>query len=148
MRIAMIAFSFICILLGVYPALLYTLLPYDLNFTPYTLDHAVTHMQLLLASGIAFFIMLPLMKRTLTISLDFDWFYRKFGINLYLYILNIFKYCIGILRTHGANSLSRLLANVNHLHGDKGMFNRVAATNLYVVITLLLLVAYLALYYN
>jgi multicomponent Na+:H+ antiporter subunit D len=26
--------------------------------------------------GLAFFIMLPLMKRTLTISLDFDWFYR------------------------------------------------------------------------
>ena len=39
----------------------------------------VTQLQLLLFSGLAFFVMLPLMKRTLTISLDFDWFYRKLG---------------------------------------------------------------------
>ena len=36
-------------------------------------------LQLLRFSGLAFFLLLPLMKRTLTISLDFDWFYRKFG---------------------------------------------------------------------
>ena len=35
-------------------------------------------LQLLLFSGLAFFICLPLMKRTLTVSLDVDWFYRKF----------------------------------------------------------------------
>ncbi|MCG8324060.1 MAG: hypothetical protein MI673_00965, partial [Thiotrichales bacterium] len=29
-----------------------------------------------LFSGLAFFVMLPWMQRTLTISLDFDWFYR------------------------------------------------------------------------
>ena len=30
-------------------------------------------------SGLAFFLLLPLMKRTLTISLDTDWLYRKAG---------------------------------------------------------------------
>jgi multicomponent Na+:H+ antiporter subunit D len=34
-------------------------------------------LQLLLFSGLAFFLMLPMMKRTLTISLDVDWLYRK-----------------------------------------------------------------------
>jgi multicomponent Na+:H+ antiporter subunit D len=34
-------------------------------------------LQLLLFSGLAFFVMLPYMKRTLTLTLDFDWFYRK-----------------------------------------------------------------------
>jgi len=34
-------------------------------------------LQLLLFSGFAFFLMLPLMQRTLTITLDFDWFYRR-----------------------------------------------------------------------
>ena len=33
-------------------------------------------LQLLLFSGLAFFLMLPLMKRTLTITLDTDWIYR------------------------------------------------------------------------
>ncbi len=37
-----------------------------------------TQFQLLLFSGLAFFVMLPVMKRTLTITLDFDWFYRRF----------------------------------------------------------------------
>ncbi len=27
-------------------------------------------------SGLAFFVLLPMLKRTLTITLDFDWFYR------------------------------------------------------------------------
>jgi hypothetical protein len=35
-------------------------------------------LQLPLFSGLAFFICLPLMKRTLTVSLDMDWFYRRF----------------------------------------------------------------------
>ncbi len=35
-------------------------------------------LQLLLFSGLAFFVCLPLMRRTLTISLDWDWFWRRF----------------------------------------------------------------------
>ena len=37
------------------------------------------HLQLLLFSGLAFFLMLGWLKRTLTITLDVDWFYRKPG---------------------------------------------------------------------
>ncbi len=59
------------------------MLPYTINYVPYTAAHTVTQLQLLLFSGLAFFIMLPLMKRTLTISLDFDWFYRVAGIRLF-----------------------------------------------------------------
>ena len=38
----------------------------------------MSQLQLLLFAGFAFFVMLKQMRRTLTISLDFDWFYRKF----------------------------------------------------------------------
>ncbi|MGB1800551.1 MAG: Na(+)/H(+) antiporter subunit D [Gammaproteobacteria bacterium] len=79
MRIAMIFFAFACVFLGVFPDVLYSMLPYEVNYVPYTAAHILTQLQLLLFSGLAFFVMLPLMKRTLTISLDFDWFYRKFG---------------------------------------------------------------------
>jgi multicomponent Na+:H+ antiporter subunit D len=40
-------------------------------------------LQLLLFAGLAFFLLLPWMKRTLTITLDFDWFYRHFFPRLY-----------------------------------------------------------------
>jgi multicomponent Na+:H+ antiporter subunit D len=78
MRLAMILFASICIGLGVWPEYLYAMLPYEVTYVPYTVTHVVQMLQLLLFSGFAFFIMLPLMKRTLTITLDFDWTYRRF----------------------------------------------------------------------
>jgi multicomponent Na+:H+ antiporter subunit D len=77
MQMGMIFFAVICILLGIFPNMLYFMLPYEVNYEPYTAAHVVTQLQLLLFSGLAFFVMLPLTKRTLTISLDFDWFYRR-----------------------------------------------------------------------
>ncbi len=78
LRNAMWLFSFLCIALGLYPQPLYAILPYPVDYQPYTIEHLVTQLQLLLFAGFAFFVMLKQMRRTLTISLDFDWFYRKF----------------------------------------------------------------------
>jgi len=77
MRLAMIVFALACIGLGVFPGLLYGLLPYPVDYLPYTADHVLTQLQLLLFAGLAFFALLPLMKRTETVSLDFDWLYRR-----------------------------------------------------------------------
>jgi len=79
MQAAMIFFAVLCIGLGVWPEPLYDLLPYPVDYVPYTAPHVVNMLQLLLFSGLAFFLMLPLMKRTLTITLDTDWFYRRLG---------------------------------------------------------------------
>jgi len=79
MRLGMILFAVLCIGLGVAPGPLYAILPYPVDYVPYTGGHVVGQLQLLLFSGLAFFIMLPHMKRTLTISLDWDWFYRRLG---------------------------------------------------------------------
>ncbi len=78
MRLAMIFFSFLCLGLGIYPEPLYALLDWNkvAVYQAYTSGHIVSQLQLLLFSGLAFFILLPMMKRTLTISLDFDWLYR------------------------------------------------------------------------
>jgi multicomponent Na+:H+ antiporter subunit D len=78
LRYAMWLFSFLCIGIGLMPNTLYAILPYPVDYQPYTPDHLVTQFQVLLFAGFAFFVMLKLMRRTLTISLDFDWFYRKF----------------------------------------------------------------------
>lgn len=77
MGLAMVLFAAACIALGVYPDPLYALLPYpeDANF--YKPGKVLFYLQLLLFSGLAFFLLLPLMKRTLTISLDTDWLYRR-----------------------------------------------------------------------
>ena len=76
MAAAMLLMSALCILYGVYPELLYDLLPYPVEYVPYTAGKVLFYLQLLLFSGLAFFLLLPLMKRTQTISLDWDWFWR------------------------------------------------------------------------
>jgi multicomponent Na+:H+ antiporter subunit D len=77
MRAAMILFALACVLIGCFPQMLYALLPYPVDYQPYTGAHLVSQFQLLLFAGLAFFVMLPAMRRTLTISLDTDWLYRR-----------------------------------------------------------------------
>jgi multicomponent Na+:H+ antiporter subunit D len=76
MKLAMGVLATLCIGIGCAPQLLYPYLPYTVTYVPYTTEHLVSQLQLLLFSGLAFFLTLPLMRRTLTVTLDFDWFYR------------------------------------------------------------------------
>ncbi|MEE9169177.1 MAG: Na(+)/H(+) antiporter subunit D [bacterium] len=90
MLIGMGILAFICIYLGCFPGILYDILP-DTEIVkshmPHTFGdiyvgnfaHVVTQLQLLLFSGLVFFLFLPLLKRTDTISIDIDWIYRKGG---------------------------------------------------------------------
>ncbi len=111
MRVAMIILAFFCIGIGIFPKFLYSILPYSVEYVPYTLSHVIFQLQLLLFAGLAFFIMLPWLKRTLTISLDFDWFYRIFLIRVVnkLFQKNIFTSSYILL----INNLSRLNKKIN-----------------------------------
>ena len=77
MQIAMVLLAAFCVLIGIFPQLLYSISPWQLDYVPYTQRHVVETLQLLLFSGVAFFVMLPWLKRTQTVSLDTDWIYRK-----------------------------------------------------------------------
>ncbi|MBM4284451.1 MAG: Na(+)/H(+) antiporter subunit D [Deltaproteobacteria bacterium] len=79
MLTAMGFLSFLCIFLGVYPQPLYQILPFEVTYQAYTVHHVVNQLQLLMFSGLVFFLFLPLLKRTETISIDTDWFYRRGG---------------------------------------------------------------------
>lgn len=77
LRAAMLLLAFLCIAIGVVPGPLYALLPHPVNYVPYTAGHVVAMLQLLLFSGLAFFLLLPMLQRTLTITLDTDWLWRR-----------------------------------------------------------------------
>jgi multicomponent Na+:H+ antiporter subunit D len=76
MAAAMVFFAVLCVLFGVAPQLIYDYLPYPVDYEAYTAGKVIFYLQLLLFSGLAFFLMLPLMRRTETISLDSDWVWR------------------------------------------------------------------------
>ena len=86
MLLAMGIAAGLCIFIGVYPAPLYSLLPYPVEYVPYTAPHVVGQTQLLFFSALAFTLLLragiyPAEIRC--INLDADWFYRKGGKVLY-----------------------------------------------------------------
>ncbi len=82
MLAAMAIAAFLCIGIGVWPAALYALLPYPVEYAPYTVEHVITQYQLLLFSALAFtwLIRTGLYPPELpSVNLDFDWLYRRLG---------------------------------------------------------------------
>jgi len=77
MYIGMGLTSAICIAIGVYPALLYNLLPFAVHYQPYTAPHLIETMQLLIFTGLAFWLVMKRLHVAATITLDTDWFYRR-----------------------------------------------------------------------
>jgi len=82
--------AFLCIVTGVFPHILYNLLPYPVHYNPYTPYHIVGMLQLLLLTAAAFWLFANKLGGEPTVSVDTDWFYRK-GAGLvmrYCYRLN------------------------------------------------------------
>ncbi|ANK87031.1 MULTISPECIES: Na(+)/H(+) antiporter subunit D [unclassified Rhizobium] len=77
MLIAMGMAAVLCIAIGVFPQPLYALLPYPVDFEPYTGMHAMESLGLLMFTALGFVLFLWALDPENTISLDTDWFYRK-----------------------------------------------------------------------
>jgi multicomponent Na+:H+ antiporter subunit D len=77
MYIGMGLTSVICVAIGVYPALLYNLLPYPVYYQPYNTGHLLETMQLLIFTGLAFWLVMKKLHAEADITLDTDWFYRR-----------------------------------------------------------------------
>lgn len=149
MQLAMVVFAFLCIALGVFPQPLYDILPYPVDYEPYTADHLVTQFQLLLFAGLAFFLLLPMMKRTETISLDFDWFYRKPLLHLYRMLAGFAGRTVTSIQGFFVLQLSALLkSQYDHEHHQpKGYASKLWPTETMVLWVVVLLAGYLLLSY-
>lgn len=147
MRWAMVIFAFLCVAIGVWAEPLYSLLPYPVKYEPYTWAHIITQLQLLLFSGLAFFVMLPYLKRTLTITLDTDWVWRRM---LPALVQAISAAGTATKRSLGASaqSLGTQFANivVRH-HRPDSPLARTWATRSMALWVLVLLLGYLVMYY-
>jgi multicomponent Na+:H+ antiporter subunit D len=147
MRWAMLVFAFLCIALGVWAEPLYALLPYAVKYVPYTWAHVLTQVQLLLFSGLAFFVMLPYLKRTLTITLDTDWVWRRLLPALWRRTAGGFDAARRALGGPGARVGAALLDRVSRYAGADARLARTWSTRAMALSVLVLLLGYLALYY-
>ena len=150
MLLAMGIAAFLCIFIGTYPAPLYALLPYPVDYVPYTAPHVVGQTQLLFFSALAFTLLLragiyPAEIRC--INLDSDWFYRKGGKGFFLifdrFLNGLNRFCDrvfvkGVVGTLGAVSkdiAARLslivMVSIWILMGVRGERLRIKKLNLY-----------------
>ena len=128
MVISMIIFATLCIILGVFPSLLYSILPFKVNYVPYTGGHVVAYLQLLLFAGLAFFILLPQMKRTLTISLDSDWLFRNLGYKLVKFFSKELNILIDGIKGGTPEQISSFIEYIFKYHGPSGILAKTLPT--------------------
>jgi multicomponent Na+:H+ antiporter subunit D len=147
LRLAMVLVSALCIGLGIFYQPLYALLPHAVDYVPYTGFHVVAQLQLLLFSGLAFFVMLGWLRRTLTITLDVDWLYRR----LFPAVLSGLERARGnamrAVQTAVAGSLGWLEAWARTVHGPRGPLGRTWGSGAMGLGVMLMLLGFLLSYY-
>jgi multicomponent Na+:H+ antiporter subunit D len=114
MYLAMGLTAGLCIAIGVYPSLLYNLLPFTVNYQPYTATHVVQTMQLLMLTGLGFWLLIGKLGGEATITLDTDWFYRRpsrLAYNLCVVSLSRLFATVDSLTSQFALSLAKVSTN-------------------------------------
>ena len=150
MLIAMVLAAFLCIAVGIYPAPLYAILPFQTNFVPYTTTHVVTQLQLLLFSALAFTYLIktglypPALKSK---NLDFDWIYRRMLPHLFKIFARILVSVDRKARTIFIDRIDKIIAGVFRHHGPEGMLARTWPTGSTVLWVAVLLAVYMVVYF-
>ncbi|MEE3233209.1 MAG: Na(+)/H(+) antiporter subunit D [Candidatus Latescibacterota bacterium] len=146
MVIAMGLGAVLCIGIGSFPDYLYSLLPYAINYEPYTATHVILQLQLLFFSALAFAVLQlthiypPELPST---NIDSDWIYRKLLPNLGRNGANFFIQLEKTFNQLLSNTSRLILKVVKYYHGEDGLFSRAWTTSSNSAIVISLLVFYL-----
>ena len=150
MLVAMALAATLCIGIGVFPGALYAILPWPVDYDPYTASHVLAQLQLLVFSALAFSFLMrtgiypPEMR---SVNLDFDWTYRRLGVRLAAagtVLVRMFNEAMG---SAAKASVGRVAGWLERHHGAEGLLARTWTTGGMALWVALLLAAYLVVYY-
>ena len=142
--------AFLCIALGVNPKWLYSILPYNIDYAPYTTTHVVTQLQLLFFAALAFGWLIrtglypPDLK---SINLDFDWIYRRLFPNI---IRHTSLFVVGSDRAFRNKFLTRLneiTSTLFRYHGPEGILARTSSLGASVAVIVAILTLFVLLFF-
>ncbi len=127
MLIAMGIAAVICIFNGVYPWVLYSHLPWAVDYSPYTASHVITQTQLLFFSALAF-IWLKMSRlyppELPSINIDAEWTYRWLGPRAVRGVSALLVAIDRAIRRLALDRLDRFIAGVFRHHGPSGILAR------------------------
>jgi len=147
---AMAVAAAICIFIGSYPWPLYSLLPWPVDYVPYTWGHVITQTQLLLFSALAFIWLkmsglYPPELRSLNI--DAEWSYRWLGPRLVRGALALAAPLDSGARQAVLRHYDRFITGIFRHHGPDGVLARTWSTGSAVACVVLVLAIVLLLEY-
>jgi multicomponent Na+:H+ antiporter subunit D len=150
MLAAMALAAALCIGIGVFPGALYALLPFPVDYEPYTASHVVAQVQLLFFSALAFAVLMrtgiypPELR---SVNLDSDWLYRVFLNGLWRHAASALDSARAALGAVIAAAATRLHARIYRHHGPEGGLARSWPTGSMALWVMTMLLAWLVLYY-
>ena len=150
MLIAMGVAAALCIGIGVFPDALYSILPFPVTYQPYTSSHVVAQLQLLVFSALAFAVLMrtgiypPELR---SVNLDSDWFYRVFLYKLSLKAGSALERARAVVAAGLKIVAKGLFAHIDRYHGAQGTLARTWPIGSMAIWVVVLLLAYLLLYY-
>ena len=146
MLAAMAIAAALCIGIGVYPQALYGILPFPVDFQPYTPTHVLTQLQLLLFSALAFAVLIrtgvypPELRST---NLDSDWLYRRLGTLAVGAAARRIDRAAALLKDGARRRLEAVAGWISRHHGPEGAMARTWPTGATVLWVAILLGAFL-----
>jgi multicomponent Na+:H+ antiporter subunit D len=150
MLIAMGLAASLCIGIGVFPGVLYNILPFPVDYEPYTVTHVITQLQLLFWSAVAFAwlnwvgLYPPELR---SVNLDSDWIVRRLVPRMLGPVTRTFaRLWTGILDQLGRRATATL-QTVHRHHGPQGILERTWPTGSMALWVAILLALILLLYY-
>ncbi len=150
MLIAMGLAAALCIGIGVFPALLYSVLPFPVDYQPYTVTHVITQLQLLFWSAVAFAwlnwsgLYPPELR---SVNVDSDWIYRRLAPSTLGPVVRAgARLWTGVLDRAGRR-ITATLQTVHRHHGPEGILERTWPTGSMALWVAVLLALILLLYY-
>jgi multicomponent Na+:H+ antiporter subunit D len=147
MLLAMGIAAVLCIAIGMFPDLLYRLLPWPVEYEPYDLTHVVTQLQLLVFAilGVVWLMRSGRYPPELrSVNVDADWTYRKAAPAVLLTAGSTIHHFDSAVRRAFVGSVRRLFDSAFRSHGPQGPLARSWPTGSMLLWVAVLLGAFLA----
>jgi len=150
MLVAMALAAALCVGIGVFPGALYALLPWAVDYHPYTASHVLAQLQLLVFSALAFAFLMrtgiypPELR---AVNLDSDWVYRRLGPAIVAVGASGLSRGLAALDVAARNLRGALLGWTLRWHGPDGSLARTLSTGAMALWISVLLAVYLTIYY-
>ena len=137
-----------CLAIGIWPDLLYGLLPYEVDYEPYTYTHILTQLQLLcfaIGAVAAFHLWKIYPAEIGSVNLDADWVYRRGAVRVTRFTGGVVAAVDAAFRGAVVGTVNKGLRGAFRSHGPRGILARTWPAGSMVLWVSIILAAFLLL---